>query len=357
MILATKEAAKNHKKTKIITNYLKDIDSRTDKLREQILNGTWNPPDHEEVWICEGANQKPRNIVKPRWDNEQIVHHMLMRQFETIVEKRLYRYSAGSVKGKGLHFICKSMRRWVKKYGDQKFYVAELDIKKFYDNVDIPTLKSMLEKKIRDKRYLDLLFKVIGDGDKGIPKGFYVSPLLSHFYLLPLDSFITQKLKPQHYARYVDNMWLFSTNKRKLHKMVEEISEFLGKELKLKLKENWQVFRFDDGHGHGRFINCLGYNICRNKVRIRKSILKRIRAKAMRMRHHYTYHNCCSMISRMGWFTLSDSYGYYLKWIKPYFNIRYAKKRIRRMQQKNGNSNSNKQGRSEENHSEALRCG
>lgn len=66
------------------------------------------------------------------------------------------------------------------------------------DNVDIPTLKSMLEKKIRDKRYLDLLFKVIGDGDKGIPKGFYVSPLLSHFYLLPLDSFITQKLKGKY---------------------------------------------------------------------------------------------------------------------------------------------------------------
>lgn len=330
MIVATKETAVKHKKIPVITRYMGNIEANTDKLREQILNGTWTPPPHEEVWITDGTNGKPRNIIKPRWDNEQIVHHMLMRQFEPIVMKRLYFYSAGSVKGKGLHFIAKSIMTWVRGYGKKRFYVAELDIRKFYDNIDLGILKDKLSHTIHDKKYLDLLFKVIGDEKKGIPKGFYTSPLLSHFYLLDFDNYVVQDLHPDHYARYVDNMWLFSTKKRTLHKYVRLINWYLGKYLRLEIKDNWQIFRFDDGEGRGRFINCLGYNIFRNKVRIRKSILKRTRRTAMHVKGRYYFRVCASILSSMGWFKIADAYEYYLRWIKPYVNIGYCKLKVRR---------------------------
>lgn len=59
---------------------------------------------------------------------------MLMSQFKPIVEPKMYEYSCGSIPKRGSLMVMKKMRQWIKEYQDkeQKFYVAELDIKKFY---------------------------------------------------------------------------------------------------------------------------------------------------------------------------------------------------------------------------------
>ena len=49
----------------------------------------------------------------------------------------------------------RAMKRWRDGYKGQKFYVAELDIRHFYDTVDTERLKARLEKIIRDRRYKD----------------------------------------------------------------------------------------------------------------------------------------------------------------------------------------------------------
>lgn len=80
----------------------------------------------------------------------------------------------------------------------------------------------------------------------------------------------------------------------------------------------------------GRAINALGFIIHRDRVTIRKSILKRARAKAnhIHKRKRYTRHDAASMISRMGPFRHADAYGYYLNHIKPKVSIRYCKRRL-----------------------------
>ncbi|MEG2679130.1 MAG: RNA-directed DNA polymerase [Oscillospiraceae bacterium] len=271
---------------------------------------------------------------------------MLMRQLRKIMMPRLYEYACGSIPGRGPLFAARAMVRWRDSYGGKKFYVAELDIRKFYGNVDTEILKAQLSKFIRDKRFLRLLFRVIDAAAPGLPLGFYTSPWLGNFHLTPVDRYIKQELRPDHYLRYADNFFLFSKNKKELHRMISAISDFLARELHTELKGDWQVFRFEHPVKNtvkpeekkylGRAINSLGYVIHCDRVTMRKSTLKRARAKGNRMHRLKRCRriDAAAMVSYMGWFKHTDTYNYYKKHIKPMVSIKQCKKRISKMAKK-----------------------
>lgn len=339
--LSIKEAAKNKTSRRSVKIVLAHIDEKADQILQKIEDG-WYPPHHDPQPCQDGSHKKLRLIQKPRWDDEQIIHHMLMRQLRPIISRSLYRYACGSIPGRGTHYAMRTLKRWRDEYNGRKFYVAELDIRHFYDDVDNDVLKLRLSKTVRDKLYLGLLFRVIDGGAPGLPKGFYTSPWLSHYLLTPLDHHIAQDLKPDHYLRYVDNMFLFAKNKKELHAMVREIERYLREELHLKLKDNWQVYRFEGYNRRakketGRAINCLGFVIHNNRITLRKSILKRIRAKANRMKrkHRCRRIDAAAMISYKGYLDHTDTYRYYRKYIKPKVSIRYCKRRISTLARRN----------------------
>ena len=333
---AIKEAAKHKKNRPSVKRALRDTGAMAEKVKASIEKpGGWRPPHHEAKPCQDGSHKKIRMIQKPRWNDEQIIHHMLMRQFRPIVTRSLYRYACGSLPGRGTHYALRTVRRWRDEYKGQKFYVAELDIRHFYDTVDTELLKARIDKTVRDRRYKDLLFSVIDGGAPGLPKGFYTSPWLAHYLLTPLDYHIAQDLKPDHYLRYMDNMFIFSKNKKALHAIVREVSRYLREELHMEIKGDWQVYRFEGlnrkaGKVTGRAINCLGFVIHNNRVGLRKSILKRIRGKALRMHRKRRCRriDAAAILSYLGYFKHTDTYNYYKRHIKPNVSVQYCKRRI-----------------------------
>ncbi len=55
-------------------------------------------------------------------------------------------------------------------------------------------------------------------------------------YLDELDQFVKRRLRVRHYVRYVDDMLLLSTSRAELTRWREEIAEFLGRRLRLRLR-------------------------------------------------------------------------------------------------------------------------
>lgn len=121
-------------------------------------------------------------------------------------------------------------------------YVLKMDIRHFFDTVPHDKLKAKLRKTIHDEKMLDLLFRIIDVTDVGIPLGFYTSQWLSNWYLQGLDHYIKERLGAVHYMRYMDDMVIFGSNKKVLHRTRQAISDYLENELGLSLKDNWQVF-------------------------------------------------------------------------------------------------------------------
>jgi len=88
----------------------------------------------------------------------------------------------------------------------------------------------------------------------GLPLGNQTSQFFANVYLDPLDHFVMDRLGLR-YIRYVDDFLVFSDDKRRLHEVRAQISQFL-EWLRLRIHENKSVvFPTRDG------IRFLGYRV------------------------------------------------------------------------------------------------
>ncbi len=182
-------------------------------------------------------------------------------------------------------------------------------LKKFYPSINQDILKSKFRKIIKDKDTLDLIDLIIDSGKEGLPIGNYTSQWFANFYLQDLDHYIKEVLKVKYYIRYMDDMVLFSNNKKELKKMKYAIDDFLKNE-GLKIKEDWQLFKTES-----RPIDFLGYRFYRGYTTLRRSNFLRIkrRAKKIAKKEELNFKDASAMLSYSGWLKHCDSYNYQQK--------------------------------------------
>ena len=150
-----------------------------------------------------------------------------------------------------------------------------------------------LRRKIKDEAFLGLIWRIIKDG---IKIGFYISQWLANAVLEPLDHYIREKLGDgvRHYVRYIDNLTIFGPNKKKLHRAIRAIMEFLGR-MALRLKENWQLY-----NTRKRMVNAVGYRYKRGLTLIRKKNLLRLKRQCTRARKRIAAHRRIAPIQARG---------------------------------------------------------
>ena len=293
--------------------------------------------EHIKVHIHDGVRQKERDIIVPSL-KEEVLHHMLINVLKPIFMKPLYEHSYGSIPGRGAHTAKKFISRWIKNDVKNTKYVLKMDIRKYFDSIPHNILKDGLSKIIKDKRFLNILFEVIDITDVGIALGFYTSQWLANYYLTGLDHCIKQELGAVYYVRYVDDMVILGPNKKKLHKIKDLISTYLKENLGLDMKQNWQVFKLayknKEGKYRGRDLDFMGFRFYRDKVTLRKSILKKIMRRVHRMDKKrksgkpWTIHDIRVFLSYYGWIKSTQTHDKYYKEIVPFISIKSLKKMV-----------------------------
>ena len=303
----------------------------------------WKPTNHGKVRINEGTTKKARDIEKPRYNYEQVVHHIVVSACYEIFMQGMYEFSCGSVPKRGAHYGKKYIEKWIRTDGKNCKYILKMDIRHFFESVDHSVLKEWLAKKIRDKRMLHILNLIIdgagnpaGDDrkdDRGLPLGFYTSQWLANFMLQPLDHYIKEELRAVHYIRYMDDMVIFGRNKKELHRMQQSIALFLRERFNLEMKGNWQVFRFEyverkSGKVKGRPLDFMGFEFHKDRTILRESIMLSCTRKVNRVskKDVITWYDATAILSYMGYLTHTDTYGMYLQRVKPHVNVKKLKK-------------------------------
>lgn len=271
----------------------------------------------------DGANKKERTICKPRYYPDQIIHWALMLQIQPVIMRGMYGYCCGSVPGRGTSYGQKILRKWLDTDHKGTKYCLKLDVSKFYPSVDNEILKAMFRRKIKDSRCLWLIDQII-DSAEGLPIGNYTSQWFSNFFLEGLDHYIKENLKVKYYIRYVDDLVLLGSNKRKLHRAMDSIAEYLTS-INLSVKGDWQVFKVDS-----RPIDFLGFKFYRNKTILRKRTALRIRRRMCKIhkKDRLNYKDACAVVSYWGWIVRSDSYQFYHKYMKPIISVKKAKRTV-----------------------------
>ena len=111
---------------------------------------------------------------------------------------------------------------------------------------------------------------------------------------------------------------LYSNDKKYLHRLKENIEEYLATNLDLEIKENWQVFP-----SRVRGIDFVGYRHFGDYILLRKSTAERFKKKMRKIKKkldnggELTYSEWCSINSYKGWIKWCNGYNLMRKYIKP----------------------------------------
>ena len=317
-------------KRRKFSRFLKD-ERLLPKTKQWVEN--FYPGRHHPVIIYDGIRRKQRTIIVPTFA-ELVVQHCVVEAVKPVMFQGMYRHSYASIperitadgvrEKRGAHKGKKYIQRWLKDVPNTQ-YVLKMDIKHFFETVDHDILKAMFARKIHDDRMLDLINKIIDITDIGLPIGFYTSQWFSNFYLQGLDHYIKEQLHAKYYIRYMDDMIVFGGDKDHLHEIRRKVEQYLITQLKLEMKDNWQVFPLES-----RPLDFMGFKFFRNRVTLRRSIMLKCSRKAKKIyrKAKMTIYDIRQVMSYMGWIGCTDTYGFYLEHVKPFVDFRYCMKRI-----------------------------
>ena len=267
--LASKKARKGKKCRSAIRRFDKHHEENLLDLQNWFRTGTYKTSQYTTFTI---NDPKERTIMRLPFFPDRIAHHALMNVLEPIFVKRLIPQTFACIKGRGIHAGVKAIQKALFNKKGTK-YCLKLDVRHYYPSVNHEILKAKVAKIIKDPRVLVIINEIIDSAD-GLPIGNYLSQYLANVYLNDFDHWVKEVLHVKYYFRYVDDMVFLSDSKEELWAIFKKVQEYLGVELKLEVKKNYQVFPVD-----ARGIDFLGYVFYHSHTKIRKRLKKNIQRK------------------------------------------------------------------------------
>lgn len=204
-------------------------------LWNRLSSGSYFPPAVREVAISKG-NGKERILGIPTII-DRVAQDVIKQELETIVEPKFHPNSYGYRPGKSAHDAIAECAKncWA------RWYVVDVDIKGFFDNIDHEQMMKILRKYTNKKHillYCERWLKArmqTKDGNlkertKGSPQGGVISPLLANMYLHEaFDIWISTTQPRIVFERYADDIII--------HTRSIEQSRFILDKLKERLKQ------------------------------------------------------------------------------------------------------------------------
>ena len=163
-------------------------------------------------------------------------------------------------------------------------WVLKCDISKFFFNIDCEILYKIIEKKIKDKDFLDFTKNILySENETGIsiPIGNYTSQFYANIYMNELDKYVKEVLKIKYIERYMDDFVLILKSKQEAKDILDKITVFLDINLHLKLNQKTAYFKASQG------VNFCGYRIWKTHKLLRNQSKKKIKRKLKNFENLY----------------------------------------------------------------------
>jgi RNA-directed DNA polymerase len=247
-------------------------------LQQEMVEGSYRPGAYR---FFEVKDPKRRTIAVAPF-RDRVTHHALVAVMEPIFERCFIHDSYATRKGKGAHLAVEKAQSFCRKWP----WYMRMDVEKFFDNVDHDILLTLVARKIKDRKFLDLLERIIRNASLSgiaLPIGNLTSQFLANIYLDPLDHHIKERWCIPGYVRYMDDWVIFTEEKVDLLCVRPKIEEFLKERLRLRLKPTGTWI---NRSAHG--LSFVGWRIfphhVRQRPKTRKRTLKRLDERIMQWR-------------------------------------------------------------------------
>ena len=166
-----------------------------------------------------------------------------------------------------------------------KRWVVDVDLSKFFDEVNHDVLMAKIKQKVMDKRMLKLIDRYLRTGimqdgvasprSQGTPQGSPLSPLLSNIILNELDKELERR--GHSFCRYADDFVIFVNSEKAAQRVYDSVVDFIERKLKLRINQSKsQITRYHR-------LTFLGFGFLPGdeaRLKVPKEVRKRFRMKA-----------------------------------------------------------------------------
>ena len=208
------------------------LESFVKLIRNKMFN--YQPQEIRRIYIPK-ANGKQRPLGIPTI-TDRIIQQCIKQVLEPIVENKFHKNSNGFRPYKSCESAISQLTSYV--YRNKCYYVVDIDIKGFFDNVNHgKLLKQLWTLKIRDKRLLKIISSMLkakidltGIPTKGTPQGGILSPLLANIVLNELDWWLSNQWMTYHtkkeFKKYIRKNGNICSNERNWLRKNTKLKEF-----------------------------------------------------------------------------------------------------------------------------------
>lgn len=308
----------DHMKT---TELEKHLQAHWDKIGAKLLAGTWVPSPVRRVEIPK-PNGGTRKLGIPTV-MDRFIQQMLLQVLTPIFEPLFSEHSYGFRPGRSAQDAVQAAQQYAQ---EGKDWVVDLDITKFFDQVNHDILMGRVARAIRDKRVLQLIGKYLRRGAmvdglveasvEGTPQGGPLSPLLANIYLEALDKELERR--GHRFCRYADDCNIYVGSQSAAERTLASIRAWIEKHLRLK------VNAAKSGTGRVWERKFLGFRLDREKrIGVAPESVERFKAKVREM-----WRANQSRTSDQ----LRDVWGQYVRGWWGYFRLTEAREPIYRLE-------------------------
>ncbi len=222
--------------------YAENLEANIRDLVGRLHRMAYRPQPVRRVYIPKPGSDKLRPLGIPSLE-DKLVQSALARILGAIYEEEFIEGSYGFRPGRSCHDALRALSQAVEWEGTN--YIAEADIKGFFDNVDHDWLTRMLEHRIADKRVLRMVRRFLKSGvmeagemrasEEGVPQGGSISPVLANVYLhyaldLWFEKIYRKSCKGKtRLIRYADDFVVCFVSKEDAMRFPAELAERLKK--------------------------------------------------------------------------------------------------------------------------------
>lgn len=266
-----------------VLRFERDLEGNLIQLQNELIWDMYQTGPYRTFHV----HEPKKRMVAALPFRDRVLQHSLVSVIEPIFEKRFIHHSYACRPGRGMHMGANQAQQWLREVKREhgKVYCLKADVAKYFASIDQEILITLLEKKIKCRRTMNLCKEIMSTWHEGLPIGNLTSQLWANVYLHELDIFVKETLQVRRYIRYMDDFVIVHHDKKFLQGLRVVIENFLAQKLKLRLNNKTQIFPV--GTKHGRALDFLGYRMWTTHRRLRRESVKRMAKRMEQMRKQY----------------------------------------------------------------------
>ena len=212
------------------------------RIKEELLSDRYTPAPVLRVEIPKPGGKGGRKLGIPTV-LDRLIQQAVGQVLTPVFDPDFSETSFGFRPGRSAHQALLQAKEFI---AAGKRWVVDMDLEKFFDEVNHDILMSRIARKVKDKRVLRLIRRYLQSGImagglvsqsvKGTPQGGPLSPLLSNIMLDDLDKELDRR--GHCFCRYADDVNIYVGSKRAGERLLASIEKFLTNKLRLKVNQD-----------------------------------------------------------------------------------------------------------------------